>query len=191
MSRRMTPSRTRRSRHPPQHACLSVSNNDSVTRPLPSLLPGSDGTPSPAFQRYYVAAKTTVVAHPRLRFSGVAQGGLELTSLVRSPGPGSPRPKRLGVVDRCHPAPVLVPRRPTVLPGSQRTPLYLCPALRSRPDLGAWLICGAPVLPPRTPGRRLQQQISFRDSITRLWHWLSTLRAALAGDYARLASGGG
>jgi hypothetical protein len=92
--------------------CVSVMfpNNSSVTRPLPSLPPGSDGTPSPAFPRYYVAAKTTVVARPALRFSGVAQGGLELTSLARSPGPGSPRLMRLGVVDRCHPLPVLIPR---------------------------------------------------------------------------------
>ena len=131
---------------------LSVSfmfpNNSSVTRLLPSLLPGSDGTPSPAFHRYYEAAKTTVVAHRALRFFGVAPDSLELTSLVCSLGPGSPRPKRLGVVDRFHPVPVLVPRRPTVLPGSQRTPLCLCPALRSRPDLGAWPMCGALVLPP-------------------------------------------
>ena len=31
----------------------------------------------------------------------------------------------------------------------------------------------------------------FRGSITRLQHWLFTLRAALSDDYAKLASGGG
>ena len=30
----------------------------------------------------------------------------------------------------------------------------------------------------------------FRGSITRLQHWLFTLRAALSDDYAKLASGG-
>src|SRR5207249_1471370 len=102
-------------------------NNSCVTRPLPSLRPGSDGTPSTVFHRYYAAAKTTVVAHPALRFFSVAPGALELTSLVRSPGPGSPLPKRLGVDHRFHPLRSLVPRRPTVFPGSQRTPLRLCP----------------------------------------------------------------
>ena len=76
-----------------------------------------------------------------------------------------------------------------MLPGSQRTPLHLCHTLRSRPNLGALPLCGAPVLPPLTPRRRLQRQISFRDSITWLWHSLSTLRAALLDDDARLASG--
>jgi hypothetical protein len=39
-------------------------NNSSVTRPPPSLLPGSDGTPSPVFHRYYEAATTAVVSRP-------------------------------------------------------------------------------------------------------------------------------
>ena len=51
-------------------------NNSSVTRPLPSLLPGSDGTPSPVFYRYYAAAKTAVVVHLTLRLFGVESGGL-------------------------------------------------------------------------------------------------------------------
>jgi len=113
-------------------------NNRSVCRPLPSLLPGSDGTPSPAFHRYYVAAKTTVIAHPALRLSGVAPRGLELTSLVRSLGPGSPPPKRLGVVARFHPLRSLVSRRPTALPSSQGTPVCLCSVLGLRPSLDAW-----------------------------------------------------
>lgn len=48
----------------------------SVTRPPPSLIPGSDGTPSPAFHRYYGAATTAVVSRFVLRFFGVGQGGL-------------------------------------------------------------------------------------------------------------------
>ena len=56
--------------------------NSSVTRPLPSLLPGSDGTPSPAFLRYYEAATTAVVF--RLcppHFPALVQTALWLTSL--------------------------------------------------------------------------------------------------------------
>jgi hypothetical protein len=48
----------------------------SVTRPPPSLLPGSDGTPSPAFLRYYEAATTTVVSRSAPSLFGVGQGGL-------------------------------------------------------------------------------------------------------------------
>ena len=45
---------------------------------------------------------------------------------------------------------------------------------------------------PRTlKRRRLQRCGQFRGSITRLRHWLSTLRAAIPDDDARLASGGG
>jgi len=102
-------------------------NNRSVTRPLPSLLPGSDGTPSPVFHRYYVAAKTTVVAHPTLRLLGVAPGGLELTSPICSLRPGSPRPKRLGVVYRCHPLPVCGPKETYGAPRFPENPITPLP----------------------------------------------------------------
>lgn len=86
-------------------------NNSSVTRPPPSLLPGSDGTPSPAFCRYYVAATTAVVSRScPPHFSALGLAALWLTSLVRSRLPGSPRPTRPGVVNRFHPPPVSSPR---------------------------------------------------------------------------------
>jgi hypothetical protein len=44
----------------------------------------------------------------------------------------------------------------------------------------------ASVLPPLIRRRRLPQQTSFRGSITQLLHSLSTLRAAVTDDYARL-----
>ena len=70
-------------------------SNSSVTRPLPSLLPGSDGTPSPAFPRYYQAATTAVVSRPRPpHFPALGQAALWLTSLIRSHSPGSPRSAR-------------------------------------------------------------------------------------------------
>lgn len=48
----------------------------SVTRPPPSLLPGSDGTPSPAFLRYYEAATTAVVFCSALRLFSVEWSSL-------------------------------------------------------------------------------------------------------------------
>jgi len=70
-------------------------SNSSVTRPLPSLLPGSGGTPSPAFPRYYQAATTAVVSRPRPpHFPALDRAALWLTSLVRSHSPGSPRSAR-------------------------------------------------------------------------------------------------
>ena len=106
--------------------------NGYVTRPLPSLLPGSDGTPSPVFHRYYEAATTTVVAHPALRFSNVAPSGLELTSRFHSPAPGSRRLRRLGVVDRFHPFPVPVPKETYGSPKFPASPSDLCRALGPR-----------------------------------------------------------
>jgi hypothetical protein len=145
---------------------------------------------SPAFCRYYETAKTTGVHLAALRLSRCA--AIPRVDFQASlAAAGKSLRQRLGVVHRFHPLRFVVPRRPTVLPGSQRTPLHLCHTLRSRPNLGALPLCGAPVLPPLTPRRRLQRQISFQDSITWLWHSLSTLRAALLDDDARLASGGG
>jgi hypothetical protein len=66
-----------------------------VTRPPPSLLPGSDGTPSPAFHRYYEAATTTVVSRSAPPpSSALDSAALCLTSLFRSSRSGSPRPAR-------------------------------------------------------------------------------------------------
>src|SRR5208283_3236233 len=112
-------------------------NNSSVTRPPPSLLPGSGGSPSPAFPRYYEAATTAVVSRPRPpHFPALGRAALWLTSLVRSRSPGSPRAARLGVVGRFHPVPAFGPKGPTALTSSQRTPLCLCRALGLRSSLG-------------------------------------------------------
>jgi len=51
-------------------------NNSSVTRPPPSLFPGSGGTPSPAFYQYYEAATTAVVSARPSAFFSVGPGGL-------------------------------------------------------------------------------------------------------------------
>jgi len=85
--------------------------------------------------------------------------------------------------------PVALPRSPMALPGSQRTPLCLRSALRSRPDLGASPYTALRCCPRTHPPRGLQLQTPFRDSITQLQHSLSTLRAALSDDDARLVSG--
>ena len=50
---------------------------------------------------------------------------------------------------------------------------------------------GTSVLPPDNRTRRASTTCSFRSSITWPQHWLFTLRAAIAGDDAKLASGGG
>jgi hypothetical protein len=170
--------------------CVSVMfpNSSSVTRPLPSLLAGSDGTPSPVFWRYYAAATTAVAARPALRFSGVAPDGLELTSLVRSPGPGSPRPRRLDVVHRFHPL------RPWSQ-GDHGSPKFpanssdLCPALGPRPAPCARSLRRSGVAPVIATAKA-PTSYDFRGSITRLQSSLFTLRAVLTDDYAKLASGG-
>ncbi len=67
---------------------------------------------------------------------------------------------------------------PQDLPGSWGTPMVPLPCswTPARPPhhrpKGVW------VLPPLSERRRLSQVDHFRGSITRLWHWLSTLRSA-------------
>ena len=51
-------------------------------------------------------------------------------------------------------------------------------------------LLGTPVLSPLLQARRLHQSNLFRDSIIRLYSSLSTLRASLSTDYARLACSG-
>jgi len=72
-----------------------------------------------------------------------------------------------------------------------REPQCACALLSDPGRTSAPRLSGTSVLPPLSWRRRLQQQSLFRGSITRLWHWLFTLRAALTGDDAKLASGGG
>ena len=119
----------------------------------------------------------------------VASSGLGLTPRFARQGREVGGPSARVLLTGLTRAPVLVPRRPSVLPGSQRTPACLRPALRSRPDLGASPYTALWCCPRTHRHRRLPRHSSFRDSITRLWHSLSTLRAALADDDARLASG--
>ncbi len=52
------------------------------------------------------------------------------------------------------------------------------------------LLLGTPVLSPLLETRRLHRSMNFRGSITRLYNSLSTLRADISIDDARLASGG-
>ncbi len=49
---------------------------------------------------------------------------------------------------------------------------------------------GMSVLPPHSKTAKAPTIQHFRSSITRLLHWLFTLRAALSDDDAKLASGG-
>ena len=51
-------------------------------------------------------------------------------------------------------------------------------------------LLGTPVLSPLLQARRLHQSNLFRGSIIRLYRSLSTLRASLSTDYARLACSG-
>lgn len=53
-----------------------------------------------------------------------------------------------------------------------------------------WLSLGAPAWSPLLETRRLHRSMNFRGSITRLCNSLSTLRAGISADDARLASGG-
>lgn len=53
-----------------------------------------------------------------------------------------------------------------------------------------WLSFSAPAWSPLLETRRLRRSMNFRGSITRLCNSLSTLRAGISTDDARLASGG-
>ena len=118
-----------------------------------------------------------MVARPALRFSRVAPCGLELTSLFRSPGPGSPPPLRLGVVSRFHPLRHLVSRRPRC---SQVPCALFWPLPCSQTPAGPWrqTLCGARVWSPQLQRRGRQLLGFFRGSITRLQPSRLTLRAA-------------
>ena len=160
-----------------------------MTRLPPSLLPGSDGTRWPAFYRYYEAATTTGLFSRRSVY-GVAPRYLGLIPSFRSLARGNRLANARVLLNRSHPlAPVFGPRTPSVLPSSLRTPrafaLLSDSGRASTPGLTACRCC------PRTlRGRGPPQYDYFRSSITRLLHWLFTLRAALSDDDAKLASGG-
>ena len=141
--------------------------------------------------RYYEAATTTVSFPPNPpHLPALGQAALWLTSLFRSPRPGSRRPARLGVINRCHPLPVLSPQGTCGSPKFPENPIVPLPCSRTPAEPGCLAFtaprcCPPPTVPggPRRPG-------AFRSSITRPQHWLFTLRAAIADDDAKLASGG-
>ena len=172
--------------------CVSVMflNNSSVTRPSPSLFPGSNGTPSPAFKRYYETATTAVVSRLALCLFNVGPAALWLTSLVRSCRSGSPPPARLGVINRLHPFPVFGPQGTCGSPKFPENPIVPVPC--SRTPAKPWrLAFAAPrCCPPSTERGGPRPPWSFRSPITRPRHWLFTLRAVITDDYAKLASGG-
>ncbi len=165
-------------------------NNSSVTRPPPSLLPDSGGTPSPAFPRYYEAATTAVVSRPALHsLRALNRTALWLTSLVRSSRPGSPRPARLGVVDRLHPLPVVGPQGTCGSPKFPENPSVPLPCSRTPAEPRCLAFTALRCCPPSTEQGGPRRPWSFRSSIARPQHWLFTLRAAIADDDAKLASG--
>ena len=127
---------------------------------LPSLLPGSGGFRSPAFDRYYEAATTAyLLSRPFLcwvgpRYLGLPQGRCRLSQVPREPA-----------------VPMLCSQTPPEPQCLAFTALRCCPPLRRQ---------GGP-----------QEHEDFRGSIAEPQHSLFTLRAAITGDYAKLASGGG
>lgn len=136
-------------------------NNSSITRPPPSLLPGSDGTRSPSFQRYYEAAKTTG-RFWRHSVGHVAPPYLKLISTFRSPSRGNRRANARGLFNRSHPLlPVFCPKDAFGSPKFPANPFDLCHALgpRSAPD--ARSRCGARMWSPRSARRRRQPVVSF------------------------------
>lgn len=79
------------------------------------------------------------------------------------------------------------------LPGKPRccSAMLSDPGRTFAPDRSPqWLSLGAHAWSPLLETRRLHQSMNFRGSITRLCNSLSTLRAGISTDDARLASGG-
>src|SRR5918996_4452707 len=104
-------------------------NNGSITRPPPSLLPGSDGTRSPAFQRYYEAATPTGLFWRHFVCS-VAPPYLGLISSFRSPSRGNRRADARVLFDRSHPLlPVFCPKDAFGSPKFPANPSCICPVL--------------------------------------------------------------
>ena len=110
-----------------------------MTRPPPSLLPGSDGTRSPGFNWYYEAA-TTTGRFLRHSVCSVAPQYLGSISNFRSSSRGNRRANARVLFDRCHPLlPVLCPKDAFGSPKFPANPSCICPVLRLRPGLHARL----------------------------------------------------
>lgn len=73
------------------------------------------------------------------------------------------------------------------LPSSQGTLLCLCPGLRPRSGLHAKPFAACRCCPLSTESEDPGRSVTFRSSISQPGHSLSTLRAALTDDDARLA----
>ena len=165
-------------------------NNSSITRPPPSLLPGSDGTRSPSFNWYYETA-TTTGRFLRHSVCSVAPQYLGSISSFRSSSRGNRRANARMLFDRSHPLffRCFVPRTPSVLPSSLQTPrafaLFSDSGRASTPGYRGVSVLSSLSKKAKTPATH-----HFRSSITRLLHWLFTLRAVLSDDDAKLASGG-
>ena len=166
-------------------------NNSSVTRPPPSLLPGSDGTPSPAFLRYYEAARTAVVSRPRPPpLSALDRAASWLTSLGSLTRAGKSATCAPG---RCLPVSPISGLWSQGTYGSHKfpeNPIVPLPCSRTPAEPRCLAFSALWCYPPSAEGEGPRRPWSFRSSITRPQHWLFTLRAAIAGDDAKLASGG-
>jgi len=132
-----------------------------MTRPPPSLLPGSDGTRSPGFNRYYEAAKTTGRIW-RHSVCHVAPPYLGLISSVRSPSRGNRRAVARVLFDRSHPLlPVFCPKDAFGSPKFPVNPSDLCHALRPRLVPGARSTDGARIWSPSLKQRRHRHLLSY------------------------------
>jgi len=110
---------------------------------------------------------------------------LPIRSLLRQ----SRRSSAWTLVSRLRPCPACLRRRVQALPSSQGTLMCLCPALRPRRGTFSRPIRCRCFVPHSRRRRTCAIVRYFRGSFTRLGHSLSTLRAALTSDDARLVSG--
>jgi hypothetical protein len=157
----------------------------AVTRPLPSLLTGSSGMSYPAFngtmKRLRLPASISHAPSPSRADT------TSLTLTVRSRGRQGSRPQAWSLVSRFAPSGISGWRRRD-LPSSQEAPLHICPAPRPRQDRIHQAIAMVQCC-PRYFHDEGSCDAMFRGSLTELLCPLSTLRAAITDDYARLASG--
>ena len=136
-------------------------NNSSITRRPPSLLPGSDGTRSPVFNRYYEAATTTgLVWWHSVRH--VAPPYLRLISSFRSSGRGNRRPNAWVLLSRYHPLPAFAPEDALgspKFPGNPSVPL-LCSTTPAEPRCLA-ILRHLGAAPPQDNGEGLSDDVAF------------------------------
>jgi hypothetical protein len=136
-------------------------NYGSITRPPPSLFPGSDGTRSPGFNRYYEAAKTTGRIG-RHSVCHVVPPYLGLISSVCSPSRGNRRADARVLFDRSHPLfPVFCPKDAVGSPKFPVNPFDLCHALRPRSAPDARSSSGVRIWSPSLKQRRRRRFMSF------------------------------